>query len=274
MGLVNSLAFPKPPKEWSEQELQSAPEFLWVPLQNQEGSVPALHIKRSPDTAANFTLLYSHGNAEDIGLSLDYLRDLSAQCDCDVFAAEYVGYSISPGEPSEEGCYASINAAFEYLINGPAQLQPSQIVPFGRSLGSGPTVDLVSRHPEIRGMVLLSGLESGARAIFNKAVSFVGYPLDIFRNYMKIDRVQARTLVIHGTNDNVVPWRNGHNIYSALQQRGLAHEPLWLEGRGHNDIPPEPCFRAIRGLLDVLDDGEGQPAPSEARLSFNLTSAS
>ena len=94
---------------------------------------------------------------------------------------------------------AGINAGWAYLTDH--GVPPELIVPFGRSLGSGPTVDLVSRNQSIRGMVIQSGLESGARAIAPKWVSFVGSGLDIFKNYQKIEHVQARTLIIHGTTD-------------------------------------------------------------------------
>ena len=53
----------------------------------------------------------------------------------------------------------------------------------------------------MRGMVLQSALESGGRAVFGSVVATLGSAIDIFKNHKKIGRVQARTLVIHGTND-------------------------------------------------------------------------
>merc|ERR1712232_1364977 len=88
-------------------------------------------------------------------------------------------------------------------------------------------------------MGLQSPLESGARAIFNKSVGFIGYPLDIFKNYMKIDNVMAYTCIIHGTADEVVPCHNGRALHAALERRGKAAPPLWVPGRGHNDMPPD-----------------------------------
>lgn len=34
-----------------------------------------------------------------------------------ILAYDYTGYGISEGEPSEEACYADIEAAFAYLVN-------------------------------------------------------------------------------------------------------------------------------------------------------------
>ena len=105
-----------------------------------------------------FTIIYSHGNAEDVGLSLPYLDHFSRCCNCNVLAYEYCGYSIAEGEPSEKNCYECIDAAFRYLTEGrtgfddkkqknsPSYLvDPSRVVLFGRSLGTGPTVDLAAR---------------------------------------------------------------------------------------------------------------------------------
>jgi hypothetical protein len=81
---------------------------------------------------------------------LDYFKDFA---DCNVLAYEYCGYSISDGEPTEQNCYECIQAAYDYLTTGnpgheensnnnnvqrPRQtVDPSKIVLFGRSLGTG-----------------------------------------------------------------------------------------------------------------------------------------
>ena len=111
--------------------------------------IPAVHIRSDE---RRFTLIYSHGNAEDVGLSLPYLDRLSRCCNCNVLAYEYCGYSIAEGEPSEKNCYECIDAAYRYLTsasrnqtNESVVVDPSRVVLFGRSLGTGPTVDLAAR---------------------------------------------------------------------------------------------------------------------------------
>ena len=105
--------------------------------------IPAVHIQSDE---RKFTIIYSHGNAEDVGLSLPYLDRLSRRCNCNVLAYEYCGYSIAEGEPSEKNCYECIDAAYRYLTAGrQSVVDPSSIVLFGRSLGTGPTVDLAAR---------------------------------------------------------------------------------------------------------------------------------
>ena len=153
-NLVNTLAFPVPPRDLSVHALRAREGHL-VFLTTSPGSqrIPAIHIRR-PN--ARFTVIYSHGNAEDVGLSLAYLDMLVHVCECSVFAYEYPGYSISEGEPSERGVYQAINAAYKYLLA--QKVAPADIVVFGRSLGTGPSVDLCARavDPTVAGCILLS----------------------------------------------------------------------------------------------------------------------
>ena len=252
-AIVSALAFPVPDKNLSKDVLLARQSQL-VKLMTKSGLyIPAISIKGSP--TARYTIIYSHGNAEDVGLSVYYLDRLAAMCDCNVFAYEYPGYSISDGEPSEENCYEAIQAAFEYVTNQ-LHIPPSQIVLFGRSLGSGPTVDMASQ-PEatnLAGVILQSPLESGIRAVIGQCSSYGLYPLDIFRNYSKVHLITCPVFIMHGTADRVVPCDNGRALYATLQQRDchIDYPPRWINGRGHNNMPERECLYECRQFLSFL----------------------
>merc|ERR1711920_170216 len=114
-------------------------------------------------------------------------------------------------------------------------------------IGSGPSVDLASREVEgssgspldAAGVLLQSPIESGARVAFGNTVSFIGYYLDIFKNYEKIDKITAPVAIMHGTADRVVAVANGQNLNQMVQK---PYQPLWIEGYGHNDMPQDRCF--------------------------------
>jgi hypothetical protein len=163
--IVSTLAFPAPAKEISVAALLArAAQNQLVYLQTISGhQIPAIYIqnyncnnnkKKMYPSGNNFqhhhsakqqeeqqqdcclTLIYSHGNAEDVGLSLPYLDYLSQNCRCHVLAYEYCGYSVAEGEPSEQNCYQCIQAAYDYLVTQQV-VNPSRIALFGRSLGTG-----------------------------------------------------------------------------------------------------------------------------------------
>ncbi|KAL3937483.1 MAG: hypothetical protein SGBAC_007420 [Bacillariaceae sp.] len=251
-AVVSTIAFPHPPKDYSEDELRARPDLKFI-VTKSGIKIPAVHIQKS---GAKFTIIYSHGNAEDVGISLYYLDVVSHILQASVIAYEYPGYSISEGEPSEENCYEAINAAYKYATET-AKLQPSEIVLFGRSLGTGPTVDLCSRSPDIGGCILQSPLESGIRCFIGVCSSYSLYPLDIFRNYSKIEDIKCPVFIMHGTDDKVVPCHNGKALYGQLQERSF-HEsvdypPVWIEGRGHNDMPQDLCLDHSRKFLLFLE---------------------
>ncbi len=94
-----------------------------------------------------------------------------------------VNLNISLGTPSEENCYADIDAAYDYLIRK-QRLKPEQIVVYGRSLGSGPSCYLASRKA-VGGLVLHSPFTSVYRIVMDLGFTLVG---DKFPN---IDRMKT-----------------------------------------------------------------------------------
>jgi hypothetical protein len=86
-GIVSAIAFPHPPKDYSADELRARPDLQF--LQTKSGMrIPAVHIRHP---SAKFTIIYSHGNAEDVGISLYYLDIVSHVLKSSVIAYEYPG---------------------------------------------------------------------------------------------------------------------------------------------------------------------------------------
>mmetsp|Transcript_6981 Transcript_6981/g.11246 ORF Transcript_6981/g.11246 Transcript_6981/m.11246 type:complete len:256 (-) Transcript_6981:197-964(-) len=244
-GLISPLVFPVPDRQESASDLKSCPTLRWLQTKTA-GKTPAVYFEYP---GSKYVLLVTHGNAEDLGESLDSLPHLASFCNTSVFAVEYPGYSISEATaPSEKFCYEAVEAAFEHLTTE-LKFPAGNVIPFGRSLGSGPAVYIASTHQDIRGLVLISPLESGARAVIGKMTSTIGYFADPFKNYRKIGKVQAKTCIVHGTADCVVPCHNGRALYHELQKRGKAATPLWIEGRGHNDLPESQVWQHVKEFL-------------------------
>src|SRR5215469_4022610 len=103
-----------------------------------------------PNAAAKFTLLVSHGNAEDLGDDRYWLDDLR-QAGFSVLAYDYEGYGTSEGKPSEQAAYDDEDAAYEYLTST-LHVTPERIIIFGKSVGSGPAVHLAAAR-KVAGLV-------------------------------------------------------------------------------------------------------------------------
>jgi len=135
------------------------------------------------------TVLFSHGNAEDIGMLYPWLQAISAALGVNVMSYDYPGYGFSTTTnssggggggggggnpaaggataggaaagrfgigglrampaPTEAGCYASAEVALSYLVEARA-ISPAHVVLWGRSLGSAMCCHLASRHSSER----------------------------------------------------------------------------------------------------------------------------
>jgi abhydrolase domain-containing protein 17 len=92
-----------------------------------------------------------------------------------------------------------------------------------------PTVDLASRY-DCAGVILHAPLMSGMRVAFNTSRTWC---CDAFPSIDKASRIGSLTLIIHGTDDEVIDLSHGIAIYEKLQK---SVNPLWVEGAGHNDV--------------------------------------
>ena len=263
-SVVNALAFPRPPRQASADELREHPGLLW--LTTADGStIPAVHVKpRTPKRQRRFCVLYSHGNAEDIGecvsplvyagredthLPTSLAQLMADTLDADVIAYEFEGYSLSSAAaPSEAGLYRSAMAAYEKALQ---LARAEDIVPFGRSLGSAPAVHMAANAPTpCAALLLQSPLMSGAQAILGPTVATAVPCADVFKNYAKIGNARCRVAIAHGTADEVVGFSNGKALHRRCAD---AHEPLWCPGRGHNNMDEKAVLRYFHGVLDYVE---------------------
>ncbi|MBK1882631.1 alpha/beta hydrolase [Luteolibacter pohnpeiensis] len=92
-------------------------------------SVAAVYYPASPGKP---TLIYAHGNAEDLGQSVELYQAWNAM-GLGVLAYDYPGYGLSTGKPSEASCFRAAESAWEYLTK--KGIPASSIIVVGRSIG-------------------------------------------------------------------------------------------------------------------------------------------
>ncbi|KAG7955906.1 hypothetical protein I3843_11G097700 [Carya illinoinensis] len=120
---------------------------------------------------ARLTLLYSHGNAADLGQLYDLFVQLKVNLRVNLVGYDYSGYGASAGKPSESNTYADIEAVYECLETEYGVSQEDLIL-YGQSVGSGPTLHLAAKLPRLRGIVLHSAILSGLRVLCHIKFTF------------------------------------------------------------------------------------------------------
>nr|KAF6399069.1 abhydrolase domain containing 17C, depalmitoylase [Molossus molossus] len=177
--------------QYSQRELDAVEVFFSRTA--RDNRLGCMFVRCAP--SSRYTLLFSHGNAVDLGQMCSFYIGLGSRINCNIFSYDYSGYGVSSGRPSEKNLYADIDAAWQALRTRYG-VSPENIILYGQSIGTVPTVDLASR-------------------------------ID------KISKVTSPVLVIHGTEDEVIDFSHGLAMYERCPR---AVEPLWVEGAGHNDI--------------------------------------
>jgi len=161
------------------------------------------------------TLLYSHGNAGNIGGRVAIARLLVDQLGVGVFLYDYRGYGRSEGVPSEAGLVRDALGARAALVH--EGIAADDIVYLGRSLGAAVTVDLALAYPPA-GVVLEAPFASvpamaarlmpGARRFFHTRWDSLG----------KIGKLRAPLLVMHSDVDETVPYAQGRAVFAAAPE--------------------------------------------------------
>ena len=234
-----------------------------VSLQSADGT--RLHawwcpVESTSNSHVAGALLYCHGNAGNLSYRAYAIPSWHQFLHMPVLIFDYPGYGKSAGKPSEKGCYAAADAAYDWLtqIKG---IPPDKILIYGGSLGGGVAVDLASRRPH-RALILAKTFTSIPEVgqTFYPWLPVRWVMRNRFDNLAKIGKCTRPVFITHGTADNLVPFRLAKELYEA------ANEPkhfFILEGRDHNDAHPPEIFLEVRKFLE--SQATSTTAPTNSR---------
>ena len=185
-------------------------------------------------------IIFSHGNAYDIGGCQEYMQWLATSFNANVITYDYVNYGHSErGQTTQKNMEDAIMAVYEH-VNKDIGVPQERIVLMGKSLGTAPTVFLAARDfmDDIFGVVLVSPLASGARAVappkFVKS-KMLHYLDTIFCPSINlVPFVRTPVFIVHGKQDDVIPIENAELLVAQLHSKAY-YPPLYLHGK-HNDL--------------------------------------
>ena len=129
--------------EWQYSDREKENLEVFYTRTARGNRIACMFVKCAPN--ARFTILHSHGNAVDLGQMSSFYLGLGSRINCNIFSYDYSGYGVSGGRPSEKNLYADIEAAW-HAMRTKLGISPENIILYGQSIGTVPTVDLASRY--------------------------------------------------------------------------------------------------------------------------------
>lgn len=235
-----------------EREVITTPKEIGLSYEDvhiQASDGTKLHGWLIGDPTFKRTVLFFHGNAGNISHRLDRLRSFG-ECPARFFFLDYRGYGKSEGTPNEEGLYLDAKAGYEFLLKKGVDTQ--DIVVFGESLGGAVAIELASTH-SIGGAILESTFTSLSE-LAQQVYPFVPSSMvpNQYDSIGKINRIEAPLLIIHSTQDEIVPFSMGERLFKAAK---APKKLVKIEDTGHNDVylTKNPEYRTK--LLELLVKG-------------------
>lgn len=191
-------------------------------------------------------VLFCHGNGGNLSYRGDMLPYWIEEMDMAVLLFDYPGYGQSSGEPSEEGCYAAGDAAYDWLRQT-AKVPAERIIIYGGSLGGGIATELASRRPH-RALVLVATFSSfpdiaQARFPWVPGRWFVHNRYD---NVGKLASCRGPVFIAHAPQDDLIPFAQGERLFAAaLGPKCFFPMPNYH----HNDLPIPEFYPALSHFL-------------------------
>jgi len=246
--ILRFLFYPRPEEDWEAHRPEGVEEVT-IPV------APGIRLGgrfffSRPGAPA---ILFFHGNGEIVADYTD-LGQVYQSMGIHFMPVDYRGYGRSSGTPTISAMLHDAHSVLEFSLNRLRQSrEQGPLIVMGRSLGSGPALELAAAYGEwVDGLIIESGFSRTGplleRLGLPREMLDVEEEEDGLDHLGKIGRFRKETLVIHGQEDEIIPFQDGLELYEAsgASQKRL----LRIPGAGHNDL----LLRAAREYLQAIQE--------------------
>ena len=228
-----------------------------APSESSPTTIYAVYIGDIDSISTDTVIMYCHGNSNH----MDYYwqrAKLLANCggknNYGVMMVDYRGYGLSEGEPSEEGLYADVDAALNWLKgNG---LTNDKLVMYGYSMGSAPSCELTAKPRSLTPAKLILEAPFASVAVMVQDASVLGLPSSFVTNLTvdnaeEIKDINQPFFWMHGVDDDFLNIKtHGQVVYDNYQ--GSYKEAHKLNGADHDDVPVLYGFQNYCNDIDTF----------------------
>lgn len=199
-------------------------------------------------------LLFCHGNGEHLGFLGPWADQLRREHRVSLFVFDYRGYGKSEGRPHEQGVLRDGEAALAWLA-ARADIDPDQIIIYGRSLGGAVAIRLAAERGA-RGLIIERTFDSIVDLAAN-IYPWLPVRLMMRNRYESVSTIRSYDgplLQLHGDDDSLVPVEAAKRLFEAApseEKRFVA-----MPGIGHNDPTPPQFEKEMGAFIELLAEAE------------------
>ncbi|KAJ1342260.1 hypothetical protein BSLG_003183 [Batrachochytrium salamandrivorans] len=210
------------------------------------------------DPLSNYTLLYLHANAGNMGHRLPIARLLMERLNCNVFMLSYRGYGHSQGTPNEKGIKIDAQAALDY-IRSHDKLKNTKVILYGQSIGGAVAINLAAQNNDKISALIIENTFLSLRKLIPHVMKFLR-PFtflchQIWDSESAIGKVvDVPVLFLSGKRDELIPQQHMIQLHARIiRERTKANgrvdnmEFEEFKDGGHNDT----CIQ--EGYFEVIE---------------------
>ena len=210
-------------------------------------------------SAEAVNILFFHGYRETVG-DYDQFAPLFLEAGLNVCIVGYRGYGWSSGSPSLSALSGDCGIVLDYFVELCNQNSlSSDIFVMGRSLGTGFCIDLAARCPEkMKGIIIDSAFADSLGFIERLGCNVASYGLneeDCFDTLAKISEIEMPTLILHGTEDQLIEMREAVKLQAESAAR--TKQLFIIPGADHHSLKARSgatYFETIKRFTDTVTD--------------------
>lgn len=245
--IMREFVIYQPSHNVNESTLQELQFFRFAPLTEEEENSPFRGFIHVPNSPQKIIVIFS-GNAGQAADRIYIAREMIDQ-KAVIMLAEYPGYGIRHGKPSENSLYASALEDVKFLQS---HFPDVPLILVGESLGSGVASWLAGKL-NVDGLVLISPFTSLADVAKAQVADLpIGWLVpDRFDSEEWLKKMsKPALLVVHGKEDQLVPFKLGEKLF---EDYAGPKKMIAVGHAGHNDLPwNDPNSEMWHGIKNFL----------------------
>ncbi len=188
-----------------------------------------LHFKQADPKGV---ILYCHGNAGELDDWGTWAQELSERYHYDVVIWDYRGYGKSTGKRRQN---LMLNDGYLFYDYCKTYFSEDEITVFGRSLGGFFATHIAKRSKPSK--LILESTPTSLLNIAKREYPFLPSKQLLrfkFQNEGNMADIKMPTYIIHGTDDQLVPFDHGQGLFALSSAK--IKKLFVIDGGGHNNL--------------------------------------